>query len=939
MNALRLWLAAALIGSVAVLAGPVNNCNAQSGCLSLSVEKASASDYSNCGNRCMWYICIDVDSSQSGCEKGGGSISHGCNGGETGDRALCPTNEVSLWSEAAKVESKSSWSYCQFVEPGGLAHFLVKDGGSCAGGTTTYSSNDGIFSENYGAIAQCAPSSSSNMNLAGGNDLFTTFPTSGCSGNGEGKECVWTVRAPTDDACDDSVTGGVDPADPPTDPPITPLPPDLTEKCVGNSSSGITQTRDETGRPLPDGALEIISSTSSSVEFRLTQLWKDSSVSWIQPVYNHQGNANYCNKEESVPQHSTRVLTATCVDGVAKMDLFVHDGSFKTEATQNIRNCPGWGNDNGIAYYSFEMSCAGHVDDCTPESPVPSPTASNPSPVPPSSPLPGPTPVVVSDPTPTTGAPTKEPGTAAPTNCDYAVFPRNVGGTPLTAGDFKINTYGTTNAEVDLTFAGTVPMVAIRYDTTVGSSTCETHTDVTADELIELTGYCYNDVAVVNVYLHNDANVARCDACDADVSASAHYYEIPCVYPDDCVTGTPTKSPSAAPSASPSASPSAGPTASPSAGPSASPSAGPTGKPSAAPSAGPSASPSSSPSASPSASPSEAPSASPSAGPSASPSSSPSSSPSASPSGSPSASPSASPTVTGSAGPTESMVPSMEPSDNPSVSQEPSSSPTGKPSVFPSAAPSATPSASPSDVPSSSPSASPSGRPSASPSKAPTQGPSDYPSMAPSKEPTPTPSYVPSAEPSVGPSVSPSASPSGSPSSGPSASPSASPSAGPSRSPSASPSTVPTPSPSDVPSATPSAEPSGTPSATPSKSMEPTSCIDANMAVLVTDDATEPISKYYGDKDLPIEIIGFGDEPDEVTFKLIQNYKGGPGDCSDSISWMAVHYDKKDVQNPSQADEVCEKTEEVCYGEIDVVYTAECKFKCDILYMLVLLPL
>lgn len=48
---------------------------------------------------------------------------------------------------------------------------------------------------------------------------------------------------------------------------------------------------------------------------------------------------------------------ATCEGGSALVDLFVQDGSFKGASRDNLRNCEGWEEDVGVAYYQFEIAC------------------------------------------------------------------------------------------------------------------------------------------------------------------------------------------------------------------------------------------------------------------------------------------------------------------------------------------------------------------------------------------------------------------------------------------------------------------------------------------------------------------------------------------------------------------------------------------------------
>merc|ERR1712183_1145735 len=183
-------------------------------------------------------------------------------------------------------------------------------------------------------------------------------------------------------------------------------------------------TKEEKDQAMPAGAISVDSYNGEEVTFSVTQLWKtDSSISWITPVFKKGDIAMYCDEDAKVnglvPAFDTEPYIADCdvSTGKAKVTLFVHDGSFKTSAAENEYDCNGWGNDNGIATYEFELSCNGEKI-CSGEESTryisPPPTV-EPTPVPTAEPTPVPTAVPTPEPTAEpTMVPTPEP-TAEPT--------------------------------------------------------------------------------------------------------------------------------------------------------------------------------------------------------------------------------------------------------------------------------------------------------------------------------------------------------------------------------------------------------------------------------------------------------------------------------------------------------------------------------------------
>lgn len=177
----------------------------------------------------------------------------------------------------------------------------------------------------------------------------------------------------------------------------------LSGTCL-EGADGIKLVEDETAHPLPPGAFTI-SGGGNTIDFTITQKWKNDAggISWITPVYRQDNQDFVCDtekdKREEVEYNVTNTYTAQCVDGVADVIIYVHDGQHTTTES-NTMNCAGWGNDDGIATYRFLVACEGQ-DLCPPETPVTPETGTSP-----------PTPAPI-------GAATPAPVADAPAQCPY----------------------------------------------------------------------------------------------------------------------------------------------------------------------------------------------------------------------------------------------------------------------------------------------------------------------------------------------------------------------------------------------------------------------------------------------------------------------------------------------------------------------------------------
>ena len=153
--------------------GPADSCTKQRRKVTISVEGDADS---HCSPDCTkWKLCLSIDSDSP--------ISHVCSAAYE-----CGPFEWQRGQDFNVVTRE----YCQYVDAGDYAHFLLKDGNKC--GDSYYAGE-----LDHGAIALCQPSSSvSNGDYPAGEFPPTYFDGEGgtCSGNDEGVECVWSIKAP-----------------------------------------------------------------------------------------------------------------------------------------------------------------------------------------------------------------------------------------------------------------------------------------------------------------------------------------------------------------------------------------------------------------------------------------------------------------------------------------------------------------------------------------------------------------------------------------------------------------------------------------------------------------------------------------------------------------------------------------------------------------------
>lgn len=254
-------------GGGCCLAGAMDSCCEGWACSTWSLTKKSGGDC-HPEEECVWEACLTVDTSIQGCAKDG-DISHVCDP-KTEGRCSAENDDATLdawWKDAFEVaDNVAVKEMCQTGKPGDTLWFMLKDGGACNQGAMNY-----VHADTSAAIT-CAP----NPNDAS------------CTGNGMGKECLWSIVIPScgdtpdpqtepnplDDTPahqdnDDDEPETPDPLTP--DPSPSPEPSDPEEPQVNSgTNSQIGGSRvpppspvifDDPNCPVPGGAQEFCSET------------------------------------------------------------------------------------------------------------------------------------------------------------------------------------------------------------------------------------------------------------------------------------------------------------------------------------------------------------------------------------------------------------------------------------------------------------------------------------------------------------------------------------------------------------------------------------------------------------------------------------------------------------------------------------------------------
>ena len=112
---------------------------------------------------------MTVNLGKAGCGKSD-AISHSC----VKNSASCGSTSLGFKGAHEVQNVKNSYKQCQTGTAGSSLEFLFKDGSNCSDSLETRLSG--------GLVGSCKPREST---------------TASCTGNGVGKECVWTIKIPT----------------------------------------------------------------------------------------------------------------------------------------------------------------------------------------------------------------------------------------------------------------------------------------------------------------------------------------------------------------------------------------------------------------------------------------------------------------------------------------------------------------------------------------------------------------------------------------------------------------------------------------------------------------------------------------------------------------------------------------------------------------------
>jgi hypothetical protein len=174
------------------------NCPLQSKCLDVTIEQVDPTVFTCVAEACEYKICLTLALSNAECSKSG-AISHTC----LRNPDVCLANpdgggSCAFFGNSIETQGPVDGdTQCQIVKGGDDAIFLLKDGAGCEGSVAASVNVAGIGGQSVTGL--CVPSKLSTDTAC----QSASSDVDSCTGNGVGKECIWTVTAP---AC-----GAVDP--------------------------------------------------------------------------------------------------------------------------------------------------------------------------------------------------------------------------------------------------------------------------------------------------------------------------------------------------------------------------------------------------------------------------------------------------------------------------------------------------------------------------------------------------------------------------------------------------------------------------------------------------------------------------------------------------------------------------------------------------------
>lgn len=157
----------------------------------------------------------------------------------------------------------------------------------------------------------------------------------------------------------------------PTPAPTTaPVSPSVPATLAPSSSCAVTASLDSVvkvgaGDPVyPDGAVQVEGYADGQVDFSVTQLWKDGSISWVSVIVatTAAGTLDSCQKENGFDPNQVNNYSTYCDPEVGEItiQLNLHDGTFKTSNNKNPGLCDGWptlNTNSMVASYEVKFLC------------------------------------------------------------------------------------------------------------------------------------------------------------------------------------------------------------------------------------------------------------------------------------------------------------------------------------------------------------------------------------------------------------------------------------------------------------------------------------------------------------------------------------------------------------------------------------------------------
>jgi hypothetical protein len=126
-----------------------------------------------------WYVCMHLNTGAASCQKKNDTVSHVCFRGGANNEAVCRNYDGGFTKNIASqtIGSVRNKVFCETVEPGYTAEFILKDGNG---------NNCGTSSEPFVQKPSCLSS----------HEVSCRTATASCSGSKLESHCSWSYKTP-----------------------------------------------------------------------------------------------------------------------------------------------------------------------------------------------------------------------------------------------------------------------------------------------------------------------------------------------------------------------------------------------------------------------------------------------------------------------------------------------------------------------------------------------------------------------------------------------------------------------------------------------------------------------------------------------------------------------------------------------------------------------